>query len=382
MKKRKIAILTGGRFDYGILKPVLKGIENSHELKLELVVSGMHFSNRYGYTLNMIRKDGFDVTAKADIVVPEKTHGKVSIEIGSGVLKLTKIFTRIKPDLVAVLGDRNEALACAIAASFIPIPIAHIHGGDISSGGFDESIRHAITKLAHIHFAATEKSRSRILQMGENPKNVFLVGAPGLDGLLSEKKVSKKELEKKLKVKLKEKTIIVLNHPVSTTPTLAKVQMKTILEAIKDIQATKILIYPNGDVGSEGIIEEIERFRQIEDFVVFRNIDRNLYANILAGACMFIGNSSSGIIETASFGLPTINLGIRQFGRERNENVLDLNYDQNKIRAVVINIIKNNVRFNRRNLYGDGKAAKRIVSELGKIHLNFELLQKHFYEKN
>lgn len=379
--KKKVAVFTGGRFEYGILKPVIREIHNSEKLELQLVVSGIHVLRKYGSTINTIKKDKFPIAASLNINVSEKLIGKVSIEIGNGVLAFTKIFKELKPDIVLVNGDRSEAFAAAIAAAFLPVGLAHIHGGDITKAGFDESIRHSITKLAHLHFAATEKSKKRIIQMGENPGNVFFFGAPGLDDLLNEPQIEKKSLENRLKCRLEGKVIILLQHPVSTSPGSSRKEIVETLSALSRIEGTKILIYPNGDPGSDAIVEELEKFRNQKSYSVHKNIDRTTYANLLKIASVFVGNSSGGIIETSSFGLPTVNIGSRQFGRERNKNVVDVTYGRNQITNALNNILLKNVRYKKANIYGQGNSGKKIARVLEKTVVDLDLLQKHFYEK-
>lgn len=382
MKKKRVAVFTGGRFEYGILRPVIAAISESKSLDLQLIVSGVHFLKKYGSTIDQIKRDGFSIDAKVNIVVDKEIEGKVSLEIGNGIQEFTKILLKLKPDLVVLNGDRSEALACAVSAAFIPIPIAHIHGGDLSKAGFDESIRHAITKLAHFHFPATKKSMNRILRMGENPKNVFLVGAPGLDELMNEPVISKSELSKKLGVKIGNNLIIVLQHPVSTSPTTAKREIRETLKAISNIKCTRILIYPNGDPGSNAIVNELEKLRSKKDYLVLRNVNRRIYANILRIANVLVGNSSSGIIEASSFGLPVVNVGTRQEGRERNNNVVNIDYNALRIETAISKIIKSKIRFKKGNIYGNGHSGKKIAKILEKINFQLDLIQKHFYEKN
>lgn len=379
--KKKVVVFTGGRFEYGILRPVIREIYNSEKLELQLVVSGIHLLRKYGSTINIIKKDKFPIAALLNLTTSEKLLGKVSIEIGNGVLEFTKIFKDLKPDIVLLNGDRSEAFAAAIAAAFLPVGLAHIHGGDISKAGFDESIRHSITKLAHLHFAATEKSRERIIQMGENPSNVFLVGAPGLDDLLNEPQITKKSMEDRLKCRLGDKVVILLQHPVSTSPESSRKEIIETLSALSKVEGTKILIYPNGDPGSDAIIKELEKFTNQKNYSVHKNIDRTTYANLLKISSVFVGNSSGGIIETSSFGLPTVNIGSRQFGRERNKNVVDVAYDRNQITNALNNILLKNIRYKKTNIYGQGDSGKKIVHVLEKTVVNLNLLQKHFYEK-
>lgn len=379
--RRKIAIFTGGRFEYGILRPVIRDVYNSKNLELQLVVSGIHLLSRYGSTIDDIKADKFPIAASISSIEPEKKSGKVSIEIGKGVLEFAKVFIKLKPDIVVVTGDRSEAFAAAIAGAFIPTVVAHIHGGDITKAGFDESIRHAITKISHLHFAATKKSLGRINKMGENPNNVFLVGAPGLDDLISEEKLNKEQLENRLGGSLEGKIIILLQHPVSTSPQNSRSEIRETLAAISEIKGTKILIYPNGDVGSESMIGEIDKYKDRKNYIVVKNLDRRTYSNLLNRADVFVGNSSGGIIETSSFGLPCINIGIRQYGRERNKNVIDVEHNRDKIRKLISDLLERKRKFRKTNIYGDGTAGKKIVKVLEEVKIDLNLLQKHFHEK-
>lgn len=382
MKKRKVLIFTGGRFEYGILRPIIREVDKSKSLELQLVVSGIHTLAKFGSTIEHIRKDGFKISAKSSNYLSENVNSKVSLEISQAIANFRKILLNLKPDLVLVNGDRPEAFAFAIASAFFPIPVAHTHGGDLTKAGFDETIRHAITKIAHIHFAATAKSRDRILRMGEDPKYVFLTGAPGLDDLISQPMIPKSEIEAYLGTKIKDRLIIVLQHPLSTSPSTSRQEITQILSALARVDGTKLLIYPNGDRGSDAIIEKINHYMDRPDFIVTKSMPRDIYTNILRFASLMVGNSSGGIIEAASFGLPVINVGLRQFGRERNSNVFDIVPSSSKIEELTNGLLRSKKKYSKKNIYGTGKSAKKIVSLLESLDLGFNLIQKHFYEKS
>ena len=383
MKKRKIAIFTGSRAEYGILRPIIRKVIDSPNLDLQLVVSAVHFINKFGSTSSDIYKDKFPVVAKISMTLPNETEGKMGFEVGDGVMKLTKLLLKLQPDILLLTGDRSETFAAAIAGALLPIPVAHIHGGEISKAGIDESMRHAITKLAHLHFATSKKSKSNIIQMGENPENVFLVGAPGLDEFVACEKINEKQLSRKLKIIIKHPLLVILQHPITTSVTDSSLDMRKTLRSLNTFNGTKILIYPNGDPGSEAMIVEIEKYRKKKGLYVFQSIGRFEYINLLRAADVLVGNSSGGIIETASCGLPTVNIGPRQEGRERNTNIVDVNSNEKEILIAITKCLKDQNFISKvqkiRNVYGDGNASGGIVKILSEIELEKGLIQKQFY---
>jgi UDP-hydrolysing UDP-N-acetyl-D-glucosamine 2-epimerase len=378
--KRKICVVTGTRAEYGLLKPIMRQIKNTSVLQLNLVVTGMHLSSEFGRSVELIKRDGFKIAASVPMHPKDDQKGSMGIAVGEGIIGLTKTFQKIKPDVVLILGDRIEALAAAVAAAYTNTIIAHIHGGDVSQGGIDESVRHAITKLAQIHFAATPRSRERIIKMGEKSRNVFYVGAPGLDVILHEKLLSRDELSRQLGVNFDRPVAVLLQHAVTTQVKQAGQQIKETLEALKQSGLSVIGIYPNSDSGGRRMIKEIEEYTRYPNFTVFRNIPREQYLGILKYASVMVGNSSSGIIESASFKLPVINIGIRQRGRERSTNVLDVSPRRLAIAAALQKAL-HDPHFRRtvahcKSPYGDGHASERIIKTLKNISLNQELLQK------
>ena len=274
MMKRKITITTGTRADYGYIKPILKEILRNKKLEFYFIVAGMHLSKKHGLTINEIKKDGFKIKAKIDMMPKDDSTFAMSQVLAKGIISFSKIFLKIRPDINLILGDRDEMLASALAASHMNIPNAHIHGGDIS-GGIDEYNRHAITKISNIHFAATKKSKERIIKMGENPKFVFLSGSPSVDEVLKHKITSKKNLEKKYHVHFTGEEIILLQHPVTTQTESSEKQILYTLKAILKLKKITICIAPNSDAGQKKIFEQLETFsKKYENIKMYTTIPR------------------------------------------------------------------------------------------------------------
>jgi GDP/UDP-N,N'-diacetylbacillosamine 2-epimerase (hydrolysing) len=376
---RKIAVITGTRADYGILKSVLKEIEANKELQLSLIVSGMHLSSEFGYTVGEIEKDGFKIAAKIAALHREDTRASMAKSLGECVSRTAEALEKIDPHILVVLGDRGEMLASAVAATYMGIPIAHIHGGDVS-GNVDEPVRHTITKLAHIHFAATRESAKRIKRMGEEPWRIHVVGAPGLDPIQNGKVTELKEIAAKYRLDSSKPVLLVLQHSIVTEAEDAASQIRQTLEAIKELKFQTVLIYPNADAGSRRMIKVIKEYGKCQFLRTFKSISHEDYLGLMRLASVMVGNSSSGIIEAPSFGLPVVNIGTRQIGRQRAENVIDLGYDRDEIAKAVKKALfdqefREKVK-HCKNPYGDGKAGKRIVKVLSEIELGKKLLEK------
>jgi len=376
--KRKILYITGTRADYGLMKSVLREIENHPKLELEVIATGMHLMPEFGMTINEIKKDGFKIHEIAATYEQDNKQSMANF-VGKFIQLLTDKVKKIKPDIIMVLGDRGEMLAGAIVGTYLTIPVAHIHGGDISST-VDEIVRHAITKLAHIHFPATEKSAERIIKMGEDPSNVFVVGAPGLDKILNENLIEPTKLSEKYNLDLSEPILLVIQHPVTTEVEDAPTQIRETLEAISELRYQTILIYPNADAGGRNMIKVIKEYEKYPFIKIFKNIPYKEYLSLMNIVGVMVGNSSSGIIEAPSFGLPVVNIGTRQEGRQRAENVIDVDYDKEEIKAAIKKALydedfKEKVK-NCKNPYGDGKAGVRIADILSKIKIDKKLLQK------
>ncbi|KEI12874.1 UDP-N-acetylglucosamine 2-epimerase [Clostridium novyi B str. ATCC 27606] len=376
---RKIAVITGTRADYGIYYSVLKAIENHKDLELHLIVCGMHLSPEFGMTINEIEKDGFKIDDKIDTILSSDSGEAMAKSIGITLMGLTQSLDRIKPDVLLILGDRGEMMAGALAAIHMNIPVAHIHGGEVT-GTVDESIRHSITKLSHIHFPANGDSRERIIKMGEEKKNVYVVGAPGIDYIKNTEYLSREEVLRRFNLK-DDKIFILTQHPVTTEKDMVVYQIEETLSAIAELGVQTIISYPNSDNGGREIIKVIEKYREKYDFLkVFKNLSQVEYLSLLNTADIMIGNSSSGIIEAPSFKLPVINIGTRQQGRLRACNIIDVSYNRKEILSAIDKVLYNE-EFKKElkkceNPYGDGHSGERIADILSKVDINHQLIQK------
>jgi len=378
--KRKIAITTGTRAEYGIIRPVLETISKSKRLDPFIIVTGMHLSKKYGMTINEIKKDGFRIYSSFDMLPKDDSNYSMSKALGEGIVSFTKIFYKLKPDINLILGDRDEMLASALAAYHLNIPNAHIHGGDKSQGGIDEYNRHAITKISNIHFAATLKSKERILKMGENPKFVFHTGSPSIDEIMKKQITPKKSLEKKYGIKLNGKDIILLQHPVTTQTIQSGKQIMNALKAIIKIGENTIAIAPNSDPGNRLIFKHLKTFSKKYDFIkMYNTLPRNDFLGLLKNSGVLVGNSSSGMIEASYFDTPVVNIGIRQKGREKGSNVIEVKDSINSIYSGILRAFKKQKKFHKRNLYGKGNSAAKIVRHLEKIKLDEELINKQIF---
>ena len=376
--KQKISITTGTRSEYGILRELIKEISKSKKLELYLLVTGMHLSKKFGYTINEIKKDKIPIHAKIKMIPSGNTPYDMSISLGKGIVGFSKILKKIKPDLNVVLGDRDEALASALAASHMNIPNAHIHGGEISQG-IDEYNRHAITKISNIHFAATKKSKERIIKMGENRRNVILTGSPSIDEIKMSKISSKHELEKKYLVDLDKPLFLLIQHPVTTEFEKSGLQIKMTLDALSKLKNQTIAILPNSDAGNQQIINQLRIFSKKCNFLkVFPNLPRNDYLGFLRHCSALIGNSSSGLIEGSYLHTPVVNIGIRQLGREKDVNVIDVPIFSKLLilNALKKSLKKKNKKIKNSSIYGTGNASKKIVQYLETIPINPQMIQK------
>ena len=376
--KRKITVTTGTRAEYGILRPVLKSISKNKHLELFLIVTGTHLSKKYGMSINEIKKDGFEISYKFGMLPAGNTNYHMSLNLAKGIEQFSKIFRKIEPDINLVLGDRDEMLASTIAAYHMNIPNAHIHGGDKSRGGIDEYTRHAITKMSNIHFAATKKSYTRIIKMGENPKCIFHTGSPSIDEILTNKITSKIALEKKYGIKLTGKEIILLYHPVTTQSELSEKHIENILKTTVKFKQPIIAIGPNSDAGSKEIRDKLFEYSQKYDIKFYNNFLHSDFLGLLNNAGILVGNSSAGIIEASYFEIPVVNIGIRQSGREQGKNVINTNERTVNISKAISRAfkIKTHGQISKVGIYGNGTSSKKIVNILEKIKLDEKLIQK------
>jgi len=378
---KKIAAVTGSRAEYGILYPVLKAIQAHRDSVLFLIVTGMHLSHEFGYTVRDIERDGFKIDAKVDMLLSGDTSVAMVKSIGIGIMGIAQTWEQLKPDVILVLGDRVEPLAATIAGAYMNIPVAHIHGGDKSTGGHvDDYVRHAITKLAHIHFPVTEKSAERIIKMGEDEWRVYTVGSPALDVILNEKLLPAEALKEKLGIDLSRPLILLLQNPVTTQADEAAKQMKETLEAIVEMGNPTVLVYPNSDAGGRRMIEVIKEYKKHAFIKAYPSLPRREYLSLMKAADVMVGNSSSGIIEAPSLGLPAVNIGSRQEGRERGKNVIDVRHNKREIIKGIEKALTDREFLAEvkkcQSPYGDGKASQRIAEILSKVEITTQLIQK------
>jgi UDP-N-acetylglucosamine 2-epimerase (non-hydrolysing)/GDP/UDP-N,N'-diacetylbacillosamine 2-epimerase (hydrolysing) len=378
---RTICVVTGTRAEYGLLESSMRAIRDNDALELSLIVTGMHLSPKYGETYREIQADGFEIHHKVNMLVDGDSGLSMAKSTGLGILGLGEAFRDSDPDLVLVLGDRDEPLAAAIAAGHMNIPVAHIHGGDAVSGAvIDDSIRHAVTKFAHIHFPASNRSAERVAKLGEEAWRITTVGAPGLDAIRSGEYVPGPEMRTRLDIDTEQTLLVCVQHPVTTEPERAGEQMDETLDALKTIEGEHVLIYPNSDAGSQKIIDAIESHPFAEKCMIHQSLPREEYLGLLAASDVLVGNSSSGIIEGPSLGLPVVDVGPRQNGRERAENTVSVPHDTKAIRDAIKSCLTDEEIRQRAqdcsNPYDHGPTGARIASELADLDLGERLLRK------
>ena len=378
--KRTIAIVTERRADYSRFKPILELIREEPELDYKLLVTGISVLKEHGNDIDVIRRDGFAIEAVLPMFreyAPD-TGAEMVRSLGRVLPALTEAFERITPDLILSGFDIGANFAAAVAGAHMNIPVAHIQGGEVT-GSIDESLRHAMSKFAHLHFPATELSGRRLVRMGEDPRHVFVVGCPSLDVVLRTPVEPKEEVAKAHRLDPDRPYVVILQHPVTTEADQAGAQMAETLAAVRALDLQGVLIYPNNDAGARQIIRQIER----SAIKIVRSLPPEGFVNLVRYAAALVGNSSSGIHETASLGVPTVNIGSRQQGRERPRNVLDAGNDRADIQEAMLKALYDD-EFKalvalRVNPYGDGKSAERIIRILKTVSLD-NLIQKRFYD--
>jgi UDP-N-acetylglucosamine 2-epimerase (non-hydrolysing)/GDP/UDP-N,N'-diacetylbacillosamine 2-epimerase (hydrolysing) len=377
---RQVAVVTGTRAEYGLLKSSMEAIRAHGALTLQVIATGMHLSGTYGQTVDEIRADGFDVDATPKMLVDGDTGAAMAKSLGLGVAAFVDTLEILDPEVLLVLGDRDEPLAAALASAHMNIPVAHVHGGDAAEGvTIDESIRHALTKFAHLHFPVTERSAERIRKLGEEPWRIEVVGAPGLDDVLAGGYGSPAELAE-YGIAADERIIVVLQHPLTKAPERAGEQMRRTLETVDSFDAQVVCIYPNSDAGRDAMVSEIERLEGTPRFLSFKNLPRPHYLALLDAADVLVGNSSSALIEAPSFDLPAVDIGPRQAGRERAPNTLSVDHDEAAIRDAVGRALTDpSVRERAEscsNPYERGGAGERIANCLADVTIDERLLSK------
>jgi GDP/UDP-N,N'-diacetylbacillosamine 2-epimerase (hydrolysing) len=376
---KKIAIVTGGRSDYGNLRPLLKAIEQDKDFKLYLIVTGAHLSQKYGYTVREIMNDNLPIYKEINnLSANDKLEGRAE-SIVKQLPPLLEAFMGIEPDFVIGFGDREEPLNCAILCNYIKVPFLHISGGDYAYGNADDMIRHAISKIAHVHFVTNQESKERLIKMGEESWRVINVGLPAIDIIVNKEFTRAKDIISKFNLDMKKPTIVVLNHPVTSQYEESEKQIKNILTATSEIDCNLIVLYPNSDPGSKIIIKTIERFLKRNPHVkVFPSLHHFDFLGLLNISSCLIGNSSSGIIESAYFSLPTINVGERETGRMHGGNVVFVDNSLQEIRKQLKLCLskKGYLKKSTKYLYGNGDACKRILNSLKQMKIDSTFLIK------
>ena len=373
MTKKKICVVTGTRAEYGLFFPIMKKIQSSDCLELQVVATTMHCSEEFGNTYKQIEKDGFFIDEKIENLLSSDTKGSIAKSTGLATILLSDTFSRLDPDVVLVLGDRFETHAAATTAMLMNIPIAHIHGGEITEGAVDEKIRHSITKMSSLHFTSTDEYRDRVIQMGEPSNTVFSVGAPGIDNIVNMNLLSKGGLEGALEWRFNGTTALFTFHSETLSTVNTRKEIKRILKIIGDSNISVLFTYANSDDGGRVINNEIEEFasKDKEKYLVVKSLGQLRYLSAMKHLDFVIGNTSSGIIEAASFQKPVINIGSRQKGRLQSANVIDSTIEKLEdsiFRAVSDSFIEhcNDVV----NIYGNGNASHHIVTILENQNLS------------
>lgn len=385
---KRICVITGTRAEYGLLKPLIMKMIDDKEIDLKLVVTGMHMSTEFGLTYKLIEEDGIVIDEKIEILLSSDSHVATSKAMGLAIISFSEYINRTKPDMVIVLGDRYEILAASISAMVANVPIAHIHGGEITEGAQDDVFRHCITKLSYLHFTSTESYRKRVMQLGEEPHRVFNVGAIGIENIKVLKLLSQEEIEKSINFVLNKKFALVTFHPVTLEQGLAEIQITELLGALEEFDDMKFIITKaNSDNEGRKINRKIDEFisKNPEKYIGFVSMGQLKYLSAMKYCSMVIGNSSSGIIEAPSFNIPTINIGDRQKGRLQAKTVINCN----PIKSDIIKAIKRGLskEFKDKiskieNPYGDGDTSNKILYEIKKALSKEIELKKTFYDIN
>lgn len=384
---KRIGIMTGTRAEYGLLKPLMQEINKDNDLELYLIVSGMHLSPEFGMTYKEIEEDGFQINAKVEMLLSSDSPAGISKSIGLGVIGFADEFQRADLDMLILLGDRYEALSAAICAMVMRIPIAHLHGGELTEGAIDEGIRHSITKMSYLHFTSTEEYRRRVIQLGENPERVFCVGAIGVENIKKINLMTKEELERSIHFEIDENTVIVTYHPVTLENNTVEEQFLNLLEVLdRNPKIRMIFTKANADTNGRIVNELIDKYvaQNSERACAFMSLGQKRYLSALKYCRIVIGNSSSGIIEAPSFGKPIINIGDRQKGRICADSVINCGYTQQEIQRAMETALteefENKAR-NCRNPYEKENTAANIISVIKDYLLNDKIkLKKGFYD--
>jgi len=377
--KRKIAVVTTSRADYSHLYWPLHDLSRHPDVDVQLIVLGAHLSPEFGHTIREIERDGLAIAARIECLLSSDTDVGMAKTIGLATLSLADCLGQMRPDIILLIADRYEMLAPAAVALALRIPIAHIEGGELSEGAIDDAVRHALTKMSHVHFTSTYEARARVISLGEEEWRVHRAGAPSIDHLRRNTLFTREQLEVQLHLDLTEPSAVVAYHPVTIARDTTR-EADEVFTALREVPGQILFCYPNSDAGGRALIQRTEQFlSQRPDARIFVNLPALTYWSLLRNVDLMIGNSSSGIMETPSFALPTVNVGMRQQGRERARNIIDAAPNKADILAKVAIARSEEFRCSlegMQNSYGDGTASETIVSVLTSVPLGEELLIK------
>ncbi len=382
---RKICVITTSRAEYGLLFWLMKGIKEDPDIQLQLIVTGTHLSPEFGSTIDRIREDGFHIDRSFDLRMHNDSPTGISHSLAIAIDGFATALATLKPDIIVLLGDRFEILGAATTALIANIPIAHIHGGELTLGAIDDSIRHSVTKISALHFAATDEYRQRIIQLGEDPKRVFNVGGMGLDNIRKLKFFTKKELEADLNIKFQKKNLLITFHPETLEPENSDHHFNELLAVLEEEKETLLIFtLPNADVGNQSLLSILEKFvgKHHDNSVLFKSLGQVRYLSVMKQVDAVVGNSSSGIIEAPSFRIATINIGNRQKGRIRAKSIVDCEPNRESIKMAFVNLnsgaFKESLR-HIKNPYGNGGAADKVIRQLKTCNF-VDLRYKKFHD--
>ena len=381
---RKICVVTGSRADYGLLRSVMQGIKNDPNLIIQVIATGMHLSPTFGLTYKEIESDGFFIDEKVEVITEIDTPEEISQSIAKGITGCAKAFNRLEPDLILLLGDRYEIFSAAIAAHVALIPIAHIHGGELTGGALDEAFRHSISKMSSLHFVAAEEYKKRLIQLGENPKKIYLAGGLGVDSIKKHKLLNKHELENKLNIKFLDKSLLITFHPVTLDIESSEFQFKELLKALSNFKDTTLIFtMPNADTGGRKLINMVEEFViENKNAKAFTSLGQLLYFSCILNMDGVVGNSSSGVMEVPSFKKATVNIGDRQLGRLQAESIINCKPLKKDILNAIEKLYSSSFQtlLDRvTNPYSGTGVNEKIIEVLGAISLD-GIIKKDFYD--
>lgn len=383
--KKTVCLVTGSRAEYGLLKPLIEELLSEESFILQLLVTGSHLSPEFGLTYREIEADGYRIDEKVEVIMSSDSPIGICKSMGLGLISFSEAYARLQPDLIIVLGDRYEIFSAVSAAHISRIPVAHLHGGEVTEGAFDDALRHSITKMSHLHFASTDIYRNRVIQLGENPDRVFNVGAIGLDNLTRLKLMSQNEFETAVGLKLNRHNLLCTFHPVTLEKGTSVRQVQGLLNVLAQQEDTNIIFTKaNADTDGRIINQLIDEFIQkdVNRYKSFVSLGQLRYLSAMQYVDGVIGNSSSGIIEAPGFGIGTVNIGNRQAGRIKSESVIDCEPTETAIASALKTLYSpgfKKLRENATNPYGDGQTAPRIVKVLRECDLG-QTTQKKFYD--